>query len=188
MIDYAGKRILLLGNGPSLPQEIKQYNLNDFDYVCRMNNWIATDEVGSRCDIWLTTGNWDIEWRPLDPKTHIWLCRWPGLTDWNDNKANSELVKLPLIIWEAYKRMPDKIISRIMFNNLWETMDRLPSTGLCGVSMAGTYDMYINIAGFDFFKADKHHYFNDKEGPFGPDYHNKDMEEQLIKGLILKDK
>jgi len=181
---YKNKSVLICGNGPSLPRQLATVDLSAFDYVARLNNWQATPEVGDRCDIWVTFADWDIILYPKYRDNHIWVTRWPSITEYGRLQDSYEVFRLPYLFYSWMNRMPDLVVNQnahlLSYPEAYRKKGMLiPSTGLTAIAMAIDQKMAITIAGFDCFLAEEHHYFEEKQNEI-VDYHSGTFERRVI--------
>jgi hypothetical protein len=153
-------KILICGNGPSLKKTLENLNLDNYDYVLRMNNWQPIPDQNNRCDIWCTTFWYDI------PDNQILINKDKIIWDvflyggcYRFKKSRIEKVK------QILKKTPEYFLKRLEFNNFRRNVIKIasPSCGMYAIYIALKQKMKVHIAGFDFFESENMHYFEDKK-------------------------
>lgn len=177
-VDVIGKSVLICGNGGSLPKHIESINLDDYDFICRLNNYKASKEVGLRTDIWATSFWYDITPAQIlsNKSKIIWDTFMFG-------KVYNYQAEWRQKVYSLLNRAPDKIMSQNDFNEL-RYMSKLtsPSTGISAVHLALLQDMKPTLVGFDFFNPSvQHHYYSGSDTKKCP--HKGDNEKAFIEGL-----
>lgn len=165
--EYAGKTVLIVGNGPSAAKAHIQRVLHMFDLVMRINNWKPLPEVGDRCDIWMTSLNINMEYdKPIYKTCDIWHSGWPFKhTDANFQKAIAPRLA---ILRTQINRQPTLIAPEAYLRTIWSMLSPShPSTGLVAVQMALLMQMKPAIVGFDMFQGEQLHYYaHESESPW----------------------
>ena len=159
---YQGKWVLICGNGPSLDMHFEKHGLNygDYDYILRMNNWKPSPKTGDKCDIWHTTFWYDIEQEQIKAMRDklVWDCFMTGVCyEFDPNYRRS--------IQNLMGRDPDYSLTQHDFDHFRKEVIKTqsPSAGMYAIYMALQKEMFITLAGFDFFQGEKHHYYEDKK-------------------------
>lgn len=156
---YEGKSILICGNGPSLPSSVSRVRFADFDYIARINNWVPSEDVGDRVDIWITTFWMDITIQNIlkHRDKMVWDCFLTGFCFDYESEYRLDTLK-------RLGKHPDFFLQKQQFDYFREKLIKIPSPscGMYAIYMALLKKMKITIAGFDFFKKEKHHYFDEQ--------------------------
>lgn len=180
-VNLKGKTILICGNGGSLPEHLNSVKQDDFDFVCRINNYKTSEKVGFRTDIWSTSFWYDIT---------------PAQILSNRNKVIFDTMMFGKVYnyrpeWrqEVYKllgRGPNKIMSQDEFKKLcYESKLTSPSTGISTIHLALILGMKPTICGFNFFSPEvQHHYYSGADTKKCP--HKGEIERAYIEGLEKK--
>ena len=185
-------KILICGNGPTLPDQLKGKDLSEFDEVVRINDWKEIEGADNRCDVWV--------FFPGDlcngDKVHSYDPKW-----YVENIKKMWLVN-PLYISEsAYilGKIPDKIMSHetrklgfYILNGDRNPCDCAPSTGFFTILLAMTMSDDVTIAGFG---GDGEYNYFDRDGwpgdigegwPHNPGREKIWIDEQISTGTIKR--
>jgi hypothetical protein len=124
-----------------------------------MNNWKPSPKTGDKCDIWCTTFWYDIEKEQIEKMKDkiIWDCFMSGVCYDFDPAYRRHIQKL-------LGRDPDCYLTQDEFDDFRKNIIKCqsPSAGMYAIWMAVKKQMIVTLAGFDFFRGEKHHYYEDK--------------------------
>lgn len=181
-------RVLIIGNGPSAAGHDLGQQIDGFDAVIRINNYVTEEmesQVGSRTDIWVNGAN-------------------QGLKKRVDLPDNILVMIPPEVLRHKGSAIHDRINKRLGTANYFmlplESMDTMeascgiprPTTGFFTIYFFHQLGLDVTIHGFDFFSGSKGHYFDgpltrwlkDKGVIKKAGKHNIEGEKSLIEGLI----
>ena len=164
------KRILIIGNGPSLLEHKRGKEIDEFDIVVRFNTF-KTDEyseyVGTKTDIWFING---VNIRKKNPK----IIKMMNEIDYKQIFIEQNNIDNKKSLLKNYPELKDnekiefcdldeynKIIDKFFKHSL-----KKPSLGVIGIYLISqiynTYDIYIT--GFDGFDKKNIHYMDNTKG------------------------
>jgi len=163
------KKILVCGNGPSLPGQLKNRDLSDF-FVVRVNPWVDIPGCDNRCDAWA--------FYPYTP--NIEKCLKKAKSLWMPHFGMADECK------RVTGRYPDYIITRehtIDFHLLIGNPH--PTSGAVSIYMAMKLCKPVYIAGFDFYQQEKGYYYSEeKQTEVAENEHHPLIEKQWIDKCI----
>jgi len=170
-------KILVCGNGPSLPSQLKNIDIDEF-FVVRVNLWHDIEGYNNKCDAWAFYPyfNIDFEWY-FNRTKYIWMPHYSMYSD----------------CAYATGRKPDYIISlKETFDFHMELNNPNPTSGAVSIYMAMLLDKPVYIAGFGFSKPGNQYYYNDSKVKAGNFEHHKQwieekwVNEQIENGKLFK--
>ena len=173
------KRVAVVGNGGSLEGANNGDNIDSFDIVIRINNYVTNEyfakDVGSKQDVWCNSFCNDVGDRPCSKI----LCPLPlNIPKWLKHYSSTSISQLNKYV-DYTTFIPEQIFSELL------SVCKNPSTGLCLVYWLVCIGVKIsrdNMFGFDHFSGRvSHHYFDDHELC----YHSTD-EEQIFNSILNK--
>ena len=147
-------KILVCGNGPSLSEQLKGVDLDQFNKVVRVNRWHDIPEYDNRCDVWCFNPAAEFVFDDHDygyerNKNRLLWVPYPGMFKRFVNTFGR---------WPDY-HLTSKQVAILKYVN---GMKQTPSTGFLAIYMAlclGTHEVYT--AGFDFFAPIGNRYYYD---------------------------
>lgn len=205
--DCRNKRILVVGNGPSVMQgEPLGSLIDEFDEVVRFNNFQTKNAgaeafAGTKCTVHFS----DAMLFPTYPEYHV-----PGakvvLAQFDERlmTAGSYLLfrmAVDLEIRKAWKLLCDPELEWIpreeiaqLKQDIGNTGFHHPTSGLMAINhFLKLTDQPVHIHGFDFFEGDKIHYYNKSEplyerinNHFGVNMHQPQKEKKLVGDLVAQ--
>ena len=151
-----GQRILIIGNGPSATEAALGAQIDSFDTIVRINNYVTDgleSQVGSRTDIWVNGANQGLHKRQDLPGLILVMIPTQVL----DHKGEAIHARIE-------KRLGTTnyiLIPRAIIHDL-ETEAGLerPSTGFFCMSFFHAMGLDVTLHGFDFFVGSTAHYFD----------------------------
>ena len=179
------KKVIIIGNGPS----VMNYNLgkivNNFDIVVRLNNYKIDgfeDKIGNKTDVWINCLGTTQVPRKVGKKIKvITFC----MNYWDYNSLN-----------RIHKKVPVKIINRkeseiYHFENLYGFMGTINNnrftTGMSSIIIFSLYFKYpIFVYGFDFYKSKQIYYYTNINPIIKK--HDHDSEYEIFKILEKENK
>lgn len=148
--------VLIVGNGPSAAQHELGHQIDNFDCIVRINNFVThplESKVGSRTDIWVNGANQGLKKRTDIPE--IILVMIPPVVLNHKGDAIHPRVEKRLGT-KDYTLLPLKIMSE-MENSCG--MER-PTTGFFAIYFFYLLGLDLTLHGFDFFVGSTAHYFD----------------------------
>lgn len=152
-----------------------------------MNNWKPIEGFDNRCDIWCTTFWPDItQQQIIDNRDKIiWDVFLHGGCYPYESKRIDEVKKL-------LNKKPEVFLDKKEFDYFRNEVIKIPSPscGMYAIYIAILSKMTISIAGFDHFKSDKIHYFEDeKQVDCKPHRPNEEMKfvRKLLENKVIKE-
>lgn len=148
--------ILIVGNGPSAAGRELGEQIDSFDSIVRINNYVTDkmeSSVGSRTDLWVNGANQGLKKRSqLPPNILVMIppevLRYKGDAIYDRIKKRlrtSDYTMLPLPTMEAMEQSCG--LTR-------------PTTGFFAIYFFHQLGLDVTIHGFDFFVGSKGHYFD----------------------------
>lgn len=148
--------IIIIGNGPSAAEYDLGNEIDKFDQVVRINNYITTDleaQVGGKTDIWVNGANQGLKSR----KT----------------LANNILVMIPSLVLDhkgesIHKRIQQRLGTDHYYMLPVDLMRKIesqceivrPTTGFFTIYFFYLLGFDVTLHGFDFFVGSTSHYFD----------------------------
>ena len=167
-------KILVCGNGPMLPDQLKNVDLSDF-FVVRVNLWHDIERYNNKCDAWAFYPYLDIDFKSYLKKTkYIWMPHYGMYAD----------------CVYVTGRKPDYIISLQQTFDFHAALNHLnPTSGAVAIYMAMLLDKPVYIAGFGFSKIGKQYYYNNsKVRTENLEHHKQWIEEKWVNEQITNGK
>ena len=169
------RSIILVGNGPSARTRRFGVYVDEFETVCRFNNFVTGGYCGA-------VGN----------KTDIWAVCSGNIRDRDQRQFGEVLFCVPACIyddpdeWDWHPKRPYTLIPQDVVvavtkkvgasQNIW------PSTGMLALEYFLSFHEQVVVHGFDHFQDDaQHHYFPDKDKNW---FHNGPAEKRYLDELI----
>lgn len=151
-----GSSILIIGNGPSAAKHNLGNEIDKFDQVVRINNYITTDleaQIGTKTDIWANGANQGLKKR----KT----------------LAHNILVMIPSVVLDRkgdaiHKRIQHRLGTNQYYMLPIDLMRKMesqceivrPTTGFFTIYFFYLLGFNVTLHGFDFFVGSTSHYFD----------------------------
>lgn len=191
--DSPGQRILLIGNGPSVLNAPLGAEIDKFDKVIRVNDWVTEgyeEFTGTKTDFWITGGSSRTIIKERDPSIQpIFLIpqdRWYG----GENKLKKELTEL----FSSDMVSNSWFVDTLMFKRIVGLGGvARPSTGYASIILLSKlFNLKPFVLGFDFLSTGMKHYFKESSKPFFSPNHewskelsgfNKLVEEGFVRKL-----
>ena len=184
--------ILIIGNGPSASQHNLGNQIDSFDQVVRINNFVTKDmedQVGSRTDIWVNGANQGLQKRTILPENIIVMIP-PVVLQRKGEDIHPRIVRR--LSTENYTLLSLDIMEKMESRC---GLDR-PTTGFFAIYFFYLLGLDITLHGFDFFVGSTAHYF---DGPIKrwlkekgvirkAGKHNVSGEKEFVEDLIQKGK
>jgi len=176
-------KVLICGNAPTLPEELKGVNLDRFDKVTRSNHWHPIPGYDNRCDIHVISVNQQIMDRVKHHRNRDYWVPYvsnPAIMIGYVGKPAQWMITK----WE-------RLLSRMQIGC------RYPTTGALTIWKAVRLGWDVTIAGFTFFNEhykseDKEdiHYFKEQEWvkPMKETRHEPSKEKKWVNKLVKKGK
>jgi hypothetical protein len=148
--------ILIIGNGPSASVDEMGKDIEKFDQIIRINNFVTDkmeSRVGSRTDIWVNGANQGLKRRPVIPEKILVMI--PTVVLNHKGEAIHPRIEKRLGT-QNYFLLPLKIMSEM------ESicgLDR-PTTGFFAIYFFYLLGLDVTLHGFDFFVGSTAHYFD----------------------------
>lgn len=168
------KKVLIVGNGPSAT--IVGDQEAEFREIWRINNWVPSPEVGSRCDVWVRNPAADVKARDLSPFKRAYvipgLARMPADLIFNRMRRSAPrscVVEPVPMDWSL------SIQKKYGFQE-----GEVASTGLLAVLWALEKEPVVHVAGFDHFAGPEIHYWG---GGTRTGWHKPDREAEAFRTL-----
>ena len=179
---------MIIGNGPSAAKHDLGPQIDDFDLIIRINNYVTINmeaQVGSRTDLWVNGAN-------------------QGLKKRSDIPGNVLVMIPPAVLKHKGNAIHDRIQRRLGTNkysmlplDIMQKMEDLsgidrPTTGFFSIFYFYLLGMDVTLHGFDFFVGSTSHYFDhpvkqwlkDKGVLRKAGKHNVNAEKEFIEELI----
>ncbi len=184
------KSVLIIGNGPSAIKEKRGQEIDSFDCIVRINNYV-TDEmevsVGSRTDVWVNGANQGLKLRN-DIPDNILVMIPPVVLDHKGDAIHARIQKR--LGTKDYTLLPIEIMSEMEKES---GLDR-PTTGFFAIYFFYLLGLDITLHGFDFFVGSTAHYF---DGPLKrwlkekgilkkAAKHDVDKEKEFVENLVQR--
>ena len=174
------RKVLVIGNGPSIKDEKRGHFIDSFDgEICRFNSFRFQDSktgedlreyTGERCDMWVTTDCFPKWAKMYDYKRVFYMS-------FDMSPEEQKFLTFKEIIPKAEK------IPRWAWN---QTGDRMGFSGCSSGAIAVYYfqTLYeeVHLYGFDFFQGATHHY-GDTVG--SGTLHKADFEKRYFMQMIV---
>lgn len=148
--------VAIIGNGASATRADLGEQINRFDLVVRINNYVTAGherQLGSKTDIWVNGANQGLQKRKIIPE-------------------NTLVMIPPVVLEEKGDAIHPRIQRRLGSSNYelvdlkdmqalesWSGLERL-TTGLFSILYFYHAGFELSIHGFDFFVGSKSHYFD----------------------------
>ena len=148
--------LLIIGNGPSAAAHELGQQIDEFDQVIRINNFVTAgmeSKVGSHTDIWVNGANQGLKKRS-DLPSHI-LVMIPSVVLLHKGAAIHKRIQSRLGT-DEYLMLP----LDIMQNMERECGIERPTTGFFTIYFFYLLGLDITLHGFDFFVGSTSHYFD----------------------------
>ncbi len=148
--------ILIIGNGPSAARHEMGQEVDKFDQIIRINNFVTDhmeSRVGSRTDIWVNGANQGLKKR-MTPPEKILVMIPPVVLNHKGQAIHGRIQKR--LGTKNYSLLPLEIMSEM------ETscgLDR-PTTGFFAIYFFYLLGLDVTLHGFDFFVGSTAHYFD----------------------------
>ena len=150
--------ILIIGNGPSAAEHELGQEIDNFDQIIRINNYVTRNmesRVGSRTDIWVNGANQGLKKR-LDIPNNILVMIPPVVLKHKGNAIHPRIEKR--LGTKNYALLPFEITSEM------ESKCGLnrPTTGFFAIYFCYLLGLDVTLHGFDFFVGSTAHYFDSR--------------------------
>lgn len=158
-------KILVCGNGPSLPAQLRNNHLLNFDKVVRINNWeyLPGDAYSQRCDAWVVYPRHDIRHKENGKVKYDILA--------HSKRARELWLAHPICqpdFIRFFSRDPDHELSFTERDRFCRMSGlAVPTTGVLALRMAQLITKNVWAAGFDFYQGERWHYYNNEKIPGG---------------------
>ncbi len=148
--------VLIIGNGPSAARHAMGKEIDKFDQIIRINNFVTEhmeSRVGSRTDIWVNGANQGLKKR-MDIPENILVMIPPVVLNHKGEAIHSRIEKR--LGTKKYSLLPLEIMSEM------ETSCGLnrPTTGFFAIYFFYLLGLDVTLYGFDFFVGSTAHYFD----------------------------
>jgi len=182
-----GKKVIIIGNGPSLLKAENGLLINKFDHIVRFNAYSINKYekfVGTRTDCWINTINY--QYKDKEQRLKVKYKRFI----WHSWQWNPLLDKGYISFKEHYDKesFPVRKTTRDTILELQEYAEDSNyfsySTGLIAIWIYLKEYPSVTITGFDWWESTNHHY-NDT-APRGTNHNPK--KEYLVIQKLIKDK
>jgi hypothetical protein len=151
------KKIIVIGNGPSVLDKPKGQFVDQFDIVTRFNNFKTEGYekyVGSKTNYWFT-------WHPFKPQSENKYDK-VYFHSWVKNKDNDNNYYNTLKIYPTNTIIVDHSILPEIRKIIPEYPNNAFSTGLIALHLLLKEYSEITIYGFDWWENRELHHYNDK--------------------------
>jgi len=148
--------LLIIGNGPSAARHDLGQQIDSYDHVIRINNYVTAgmeSRVGSRTDIWVNGANQGLKKR-TDLPPHILIMIPPVVLD-RKGDAIHERIRRRLGT-DQYFMLPLEIMRELESRSGIER----PTTGFFCIYFFYLLGLDVTLHGFDFFAGSTSHYFD----------------------------
>ena len=166
--------VILIGNGPSALNGKFGKQIDSFDLVVRINNFVTKgyeDFIGSKTDLWIHNHTLDIKKEIEENIETVVFC------EFFDDRYNCPFTKK----WKNYKgdKKVLNILSDLYGRFILDYDYPTPSTGLCAILylLDNFSEDTVTIYGFDSFKLEGH-YFNQNHKRW--EGHDSDKEKEIL--------
>jgi len=154
--DPENSRMIIVANGASATMKPLGREIDTFDCVVRINNYVTTgmeDRVGSRTDIWVNGANQGLKKRPVPPNQIVVMIP-SGILE-------EKGVGIHDRIWRRLRTTQYHLVPLREIRSL-EALAGLPrpTTGLFSILYFYTLGYDLTLHGFDFFQGSPAHYFD----------------------------
>lgn len=188
--DLKDQRLIIIGNGPSASGQAVGPQIDAFDRVIRINNYVTRGmetHVGERTDIWVNGANQGLHKRK-DLPAHI-LVMVPPV----ELKRKGDLIQPRIekrLGTKDYFMLP---VDTMATMEITAGIDR-PTTGFFTIYFFFLLGCDITLLGFDFFVGSTAHYFDGAVKRFLKEKgvirkaakHDVNQEKQFVEALIKK--
>ncbi|MEA3286907.1 MAG: glycosyltransferase family 29 protein [Candidatus Marinimicrobia bacterium] len=156
LVGHRSSQVIIIGNGPSAAAHELGQQIDAFDQIIRINNYVTAgmeSKVGSQTDIWVNGANQGLKKRADLPK--------------------NTLVMIPPVVLEHKGEAIHNRIQRRLGTNQYfmvplEIMQRMeglsgikrPTTGFFTIFYFYLLGWDVTLHGFDFFVGSTSHYFD----------------------------
>ena len=182
--------ILIIGNGPSAAKHELGNEIDKFDQIVRINNFVTDHletRVGSRTDIWVNGANQGLKKRRDLPESILVMIP-PVVLEHKGPAIHPRIEKR--IGTKDYYLLPLEIMSEMEKGC---ALDR-PTTGFFAIYFFYLLGLDVTLHGFDFFVGSTAHYF---DGPLKrwlkekgiikkAAKHNVSGEKEFVESLLQK--
>lgn len=154
--NLSGASILIVGNGPSAAQHDLGEQIEGFDQIVRINNFVTKGmeaQVGSRTDIWVNGANQGLQKRHTIPETILVMI--PPVVLKHKGEAIHPRIKKRLST-ENYTLLPLEIMEEMELSCGLER----PTTGFFAIYFFYLLGLDVTLHGFDFFVGSTAHYYD----------------------------
>ncbi|MBT3228079.1 MAG: hypothetical protein HOD43_07170 [Candidatus Marinimicrobia bacterium] len=148
--------ILIVGNGPSAARHELGHEIDRFDQIVRINNFVTDSmesRVGSRTDLWVNGANQGLKRRNDIPEKILVMIP-PVVLNHKGDTIHQRIEKR--LGTKGYTLLPLEMMSEM------ETscgLDR-PTTGFFSIYFFYLLGLDLTLHGFDFFLGSTAHYFD----------------------------
>ncbi len=156
LADLKHQSLLIMGNGPSAVNHDLGEQIDGFDQIIRINNYVTDGlekQVGSRTDIWVNGANQGLAKRKRIPSNIIIMIPPAVLRHKGDAIHNRIKRRLGT---QDYSMLPLETMT-IMENK--SGIER-PTTGFFAIYFFYLLGLDVTLHGFDFFVGSTGHYFD----------------------------
>jgi hypothetical protein len=154
--ELTSKRIIIIGNGPSAIGQNRGHDIDTFDTIIRINNFVTDGmetQVGSRTDIWVNGANQGLKRRSIIPKNILVMIPPSVLARKGDS---------------IHKRIKNRLSTKQYYMLPIDIMTQMeeaceisrPTTGFFAIYFHYLLGFDITLHGFDFFVGTRSHYFD----------------------------
>ncbi|MBC8376732.1 MAG: glycosyltransferase family 29 protein [FCB group bacterium] len=150
------KKTIIIGNGPSAAGHALGKEIDDFEQIIRINNYVTHNmetHVGSRTDIWVNGANQGLK-RRSDIPENILVMIPPVVLKHKGDTIHPRITKR--LGTKNYALLPIEIMSEMESSC---GLDR-PTTGFFAIYFFYLLGLDLTLHGFDFFVGSTAHYFD----------------------------
>ncbi|NQT62577.1 MAG: glycosyltransferase family 29 protein [Candidatus Marinimicrobia bacterium] len=150
------KKTIIIGNGPSAAEHELGKEIDNFDQVIRINNYVThnmENRVGSRTDIWVNGANQGLKRRTVIPENILVMIP-PVVLKHKGDAIHPRIAKR--LGTNNYALLPLEIMSEMESSC---GLDR-PTTGFFAIYFFYLLGLDVTLHGFDFFVGSTAHYFD----------------------------
>jgi len=148
--------ILIMGNGPSAAGHHLGTQIDAFDEIVRINNFVTAGmekQVGSRTDIWVNGANQGLKKRDVIPEDILVMIP-PVVLRHKGDEIHSRIRRR--LNTDAYTLLPILVMEEMESSSGIER----PTTGFFTIYFFHLLGLDVTLHGFDFFVGSTAHYFD----------------------------
>jgi len=151
-------KILVCGNGPTVPKQLQGRTLEEFDKIVRINDWKSIEGFCNRCDVWVFYPHHHPQYKiqyEFDFTPYLNLAKEFWIVHGNTIEMATKIIG----------REPEEYLTDVDVMKARKEIISIPSTGVLALYLARKLYGKVYAAGFDFYTGKQDHYYDDVKHP-----------------------